>query len=145
MIDPKKHNTLCEKARENDRIMRTEAEQIYRNNTLCARATLYPNRTHEEVIKILDDMEKKEKKNSEGFINETELEFKDISSEKEREYLQFDVDHPLVIEGEPLYLNTSNSGGHRLYTSAKWCYYVQPREGWAIRWKVKEGQPSFVK
>jgi len=82
-------------------------------------------------------------KGNEGFINETKLDFKDISSEKEREYIRFDKN--LIIDGEPLYLNVSESGGHRLYTSTKWCYYVQPREGWAIRWKVKEGQPSFVK
>lgn len=80
---------------------------------------------------------------NEGFINETELEFKDISSEKEREYIRFDKE--LKIDGEPLYLHVSDSGGHRLYTSTNWCYYVQPKEGWAIRWKVKEGKPSFVK
>jgi hypothetical protein len=82
-------------------------------------------------------------KTNEGFLNETELKFSDISSEVEREYLRFD--ETLKLDGEPLYLNVSKSGGHRLYTSTKWCYYVQPREGWAIRWKVKKGQPSFVK
>lgn len=83
--------------------------------------------------------------NNEGFINESGLDFKDISSEKEREYLQFSENKPLKMDGEPLYLNVSASGGHRLYTSTGWCYYVQPKEGWAIRWKVKEGKPSFVK
>ena len=81
--------------------------------------------------------------NNEGFINETELIFNDISSEKEREYI-FPNGKTLFI-GKPLYLNVSPSGGHRLYTEDRWCYYVQPKEGWAIRWKVKEGQPSFVK
>lgn len=80
---------------------------------------------------------------NEGFINETNLVFNDISSEKEREYI-FPNGTKLHI-GKPLYLNVSKSGGHRLYTEDEWCYYVQPREGWAVRWKVKEGQPSFVK
>ena len=80
---------------------------------------------------------------NEGFINESGLIFNDISSEKEREYFIFK--DSLKIEGEPMYLNVSPSGGHRLYTSLGWCYYVQPKEGWAIRWKVKEGKPSFVK
>ena len=82
-------------------------------------------------------------KTNEGFINKTELDFKDISSEIEREYIIFT--NSLKIEGKPLYLNVSKSGGHRLYTSIGWCYYVQPKEGWAIRWKVAEGKPSFVK
>ena len=82
-------------------------------------------------------------KNNEGFINETELDFKDISSEKEREYI-FPNGNTLYI-GKPLYLNVSPSGGHRLYTEDRWCWYVQPKEGWGIKWRVKEGQPSFVK
>ena len=82
---------------------------------------------------------------NEGFIHETDLKFSDISSEKEREYILFTENKPLKLDGEPLYLNVSPSGGHRLYTSERWCYYVQPKEGWAIRWKVKEGEPSFVK
>jgi hypothetical protein len=80
---------------------------------------------------------------NEGFINETELTFKDISSEKDRVY-GFPNGNTLHV-GEPLYLNVSASGGHRLYTKDKWCYYIQPKEGWWIRWKVKEGEPSFVK
>lgn len=82
---------------------------------------------------------------NEGFINETDLEFTDISSEKEREYLLFTDVNPLKIDGEPLYLNVSKTHSHRLYTSTGWCYYIQPKEGWAIRWKVKKGKPSFVK
>jgi len=86
---------------------------------------------------------KKDEAPNEGFINESKLEFTDISSETNREYIKF-TDN-LKLEGDPLYLNVSASGGHRLYTSAGWCYYVQPREGWAIRWKVKKGSPHFVK
>lgn len=80
---------------------------------------------------------------SEGFINETDLIFTDISSEKEREY-GFPNGNVLYI-GKPLFINVSESGGHRLYTEDKWCYYIQPQEGWYIRWKVKKGQPNFVK
>jgi hypothetical protein len=87
--------------------------------------------------------EPKETKKNEGFINETELEFDDISSETEREYI-FPNGQRLWI-GNPLYLNVSASGGHRLYTEDGWCWYVQPKESWGIKWKVKEGEPHFVK
>lgn len=86
---------------------------------------------------------KSETSKSEGFLNESELIFNDISSEKEREYIKYN-EH-LKIDGQPLYLNVSKTGGHRLYTSTGWCYYVQPKEAWAIRWKVLEGKPNFVK
>ena len=85
----------------------------------------------------------KDTNSNEGFINETDLEFKDISSELQREYIKYDK--VLKIDGEPLYLNVSPSGGHRLYTSTGWCYYIQPKEAWAIRWKSKKGKPNFVK
>ena len=79
----------------------------------------------------------------EGFLNESGLDFSDISSETEREYI-FPNGQNLVIKN-PLYLNVSPTGGHRIYTADKWSYYVQPKEGWAIRWAVKEGNPNFVK
>jgi hypothetical protein len=86
---------------------------------------------------------KKETNASEAFINESGLEFTDISSEKKREYT---FPNGVILKiGKPLFLNVSRSGGHRLYTSKGWCYYVQPKEGWSIRWKVREGQPNFVK
>lgn len=86
---------------------------------------------------------KKETNPSEGFLNESGLEFNDISSESKREYI-FPNGGKLFI-GSPLYLNVSKSGGHRVYAADGWCYYIQPKEGWSIRWKVKEGKPSFVK
>lgn len=86
---------------------------------------------------------KKENAKNEGFLNETNLKFNDISSEKERTY-GFPNGQTLYI-GNPLYLNVSKSGGHRLFTEDNWCYYVQPKEGWWIKWKVKQGKPSFVK
>lgn len=86
---------------------------------------------------------KSETNPNEGFINESNLEFTDISSETDREYIRFT--DTLKLEGDPLYLNVSKRDTHRLYTSEGWCYYVNPKEGWAIRWKVKEGSPHFVK
>lgn len=78
-----------------------------------------------------------------GFLNESGLEFSDISSETEREY-GFPNGLNLIIQ-KPRLLNVSKSGGHRIYTADNWSYYVQPREGWWIRWKVKNGNPNFVK
>jgi hypothetical protein len=86
---------------------------------------------------------KKETNPGEGFINESELVFNDISSEKKRKYT-FPNGKELLIK-KPLFLNVSGSGGHRLYSEDNFCYYVQPKEGWYIKWKPKKGKPSFVK
>lgn len=92
---------------------------------------------------------KSETKPNEAFIHETDYTWTDISSETDREYLLFTASEPLKIEGNPLVLNVqpSSAGGHchRLYTDAGWSYYIKPDQGWAIRWKVKEGKPNFVK
>lgn len=80
---------------------------------------------------------------NEGFINESELKFTDISSEIQREYGL--VNGNTLYIGNPLYLHVSESGGHRIYTQDEWCYYIQPKEGWWIKWKVREGKPHFVK
>ncbi len=85
-------------------------------------------------------MKKGQKK---GFLNEADLVFDDISEECKREYT-FPNGQTLRIK-KPLYLNVSASGGHRVYTAKGWSYYVQPREGWSIRWKVKTGSPNFSK
>lgn len=86
---------------------------------------------------------KQTEKPNEGFLNESGLDFKDISSELERTYT-FPNGNTYYIK-EPLFLHVSASGGHRLYSADGLCHYVQPREGWAISWKVREGKPSFVK
>jgi hypothetical protein len=78
-----------------------------------------------------------------GFINETGLQFEDISAETSREYV-FPNGRKLKVE-KPLMLNVSESGGHRLYTAEDWSYYVKPSESWYIRWKSKAGNPNFVK
>lgn len=60
------------------------------------------------------------------------LKWNDITDEKVREYT-FPNGRKLRID-KPLKLNVSDSGGHRV-----WCeghgYYVQPQEGWYIRWE----------
>jgi hypothetical protein len=82
------------------------------------------------------------KKNKTGFINETTLNFSDISSETEREYT-FPNGQKLVIKN-PKFLNVSSSGGHRLYAEDNYGYYVKPSEGWFIKWKTKANAPDFV-
>ena len=91
------------------------------------------------VINFNDALEAAKK----GFINGTDLDFSDISVENERIYT-FTNGRQLKITA-PLFLHVSGSGGHRLYDAEGYCYYVQPKEGWSIRWQVREGQPHFVK
>ena len=77
------------------------------------------------------------------FINESGLEFTNISSESVREY-NFPNGTKLTIES-PMYLNVSKSGGHRVFSSDGWSYYIQPKEGWWVRWCAENGKPNFVK
>jgi hypothetical protein len=73
--------------------------------------------------------------------NQTELEFMDISSEELRTYV-FPENEVTVIG--PHWLAVSASGGHRLLDDRGICWYIPPK--WlAIRWKVREDQPHFVK
>jgi hypothetical protein len=77
-----------------------------------------------------------------NFINESGLEFTDISSEQFREYA-FANDEILRIEN-PLKLHVSESGGHRIFDAQGNSFYVP--KGWLhLRWQAKEGQPNFVK
>lgn len=75
--------------------------------------------------------------------NESGLIFTDISSERIREY-HFPNGNSIKVKN-PLYLNVSASGGHRIYSEDGYSYYVNPKEGWFIRWKVKKNMPNFVK
>lgn len=74
-------------------------------------------------------------------INETELEFTDISSEQWREY-KFPT---LTARIEnPEYLAVTESGSHRILDKNGHSFYVPT--GWVyIKWAAKEGQPHFVK
>jgi hypothetical protein len=77
------------------------------------------------------------------FINESGLEFTDISSESFREY-HFSNGRLLKIF-KPLFLHVSKSGGHRVFDDDGISYYIQPSEGWFITWQVDPGKPNFVK
>ena len=77
------------------------------------------------------------------FINESGLDFKDISSEEYREY-NF-VNGKMLYIDKPLFLHVSASGGHRLFDAAGFSYYIQPTQGWYIKWKANPGSPHFVK
>lgn len=77
-----------------------------------------------------------------NFINESGLEFKDISSEEYRVY-EWGNFASIRIEN-PLRLHVSESGGHRIFDAKGVSHYIP--SGWIhIQWKAKEGQANFVK
>jgi hypothetical protein len=77
----------------------------------------------------------------EDFINESGLEFTDISSEKFRRYVYPDG-QDLVID-QPLFLHVSKSG-HRVFNAHGQSFFIPL--GWRfIVWEAKEGEPHFVK
>jgi hypothetical protein len=76
------------------------------------------------------------------FINESELEFADISSEAWREY-RF-ADGSTVRIDNPLKLNVSDSGGHRIFDAQKRSHYIPV--GWLhLCWEAKPGHANFVR
>lgn len=76
------------------------------------------------------------------FINESGLEFSDISSEASRQY-RF-ADDTVVWIDAPLKLNVSASGGHRLFDASGASHYIP--SGWVhLSWRAKDGAPHFVK
>lgn len=77
------------------------------------------------------------------FINNSNLQFNDISSEEFRTY-HFPKGEKLFIKN-PLFLHVSLSGGHRIFDKLGNSYYIKPDEGWYIKWKAKKGEPNFVK
>jgi len=69
------------------------------------------------------------------------MEFKDISHEIYRSY-EF-PDKSTVIINEPLELNVSASGGHRILDEKGVSHYVPPK--WIhLSWKSKPGSPTFA-
>jgi len=75
------------------------------------------------------------------FNNQSSNVFVDISSEQFRTY-RFANGEEVTIK-EPLQLSVSTSG-HRLFDNDGVSHYVP--KGWIhLKWKVKEGQPHFVK
>jgi hypothetical protein len=83
-----------------------------------------------------------------GGQNKIEVEFNDISSEQYREY-NFSNGSKLRIE-KPEWLYVSNGGGHRLVDNSGQSWYIaratDTQIGWiSIMWKVKYGEPFFVR
>ncbi|HLW51277.1 MAG TPA: hypothetical protein VKW06_00410 [Candidatus Angelobacter sp.] len=79
-------------------------------------------------------------------INKTDLQFSDISSEKYRQYTfaASDGSDITIRVHAPLYLNVSESGGHRILDAEGVSHYIPPK--WIhLEWKTKDGQPHFVK
>ena len=76
-----------------------------------------------------------------GFINESGLDFKDISDETFRDYV-FPNGKKLKIK-DPVYLHVSKSGGHRLFDGAGFSWYIQLQQSWYIKWFVPYGKPNF--
>ena len=77
----------------------------------------------------------------EDFKHATELSWADISSEQFRVY-EF-PDKEVRIDN-PLMLSVSKSGGHRIFDAQGVSHYV-PTGYRHLYWKVKKGQPHFVK
>jgi len=76
------------------------------------------------------------------FKNDSGLDFSDISSEEYRVY-EFSNGKTVHIHN-PLRLNVSKSGGHRVFDSNGISHYIP--QGWVhLSWKAREGQPHFVK
>lgn len=74
------------------------------------------------------------------FINNSNLEFKDLSDELFREYI---FPTGTVRIDNPLKLNVSSSGGHRVFDAEGFSNYIPA--GWLrLRWKVKEGRTNFA-
>jgi len=74
------------------------------------------------------------------FLNESKLEFKDLSDELFRVYEFPDM---VVRIEEPLLLNVSDSGGHRIFDSNGISNYIPA--GWRrLYWKVKENKSNFA-
>jgi hypothetical protein len=73
--------------------------------------------------------------------NVSHFKFIDISSEEYRTY-HFDTGLTFTINN-PLYLHVSDSGSHRILDEQGVSHYVSSILH--LSWKVKSGQPSFVK
>jgi hypothetical protein len=81
-------------------------------------------------------------KMSTNFVNESGLEFTDISSELRREYT-FPSGTIVAIEN-PTHLNVSESGGHRIFDALGASHYIP--KGWIhLQWWAFPGKPNFVK
>jgi hypothetical protein len=75
------------------------------------------------------------------FTHSARIQFNDVSDEQYRTYF-YASGHEATYD-EPLRLNVSASGGHRLLTADGMCHYVKPN--WeSISWMPKPGRPHFA-
>jgi len=75
------------------------------------------------------------------FKNESDLVFKDISTEANRTY-RFPAGDFVILDN-PLKLHVSKSGGHRVFTADGISHYISP--GWIhLHWTAKVGAAHFV-
>lgn len=73
--------------------------------------------------------------------NTSGLEFTDISSEEFRTYIY--PNNVQVTLPQPVALNISDRGGHRVYTEDGISHYIVP--GWVhLAWKSKDGCSPFA-
>lgn len=75
------------------------------------------------------------------FINESGLDFSDISSENSRTY-EF-PDGSKVTVDNPLKLHASKSGSARIFDAQGVSHYI-PAGFIHLSWTVKDGAPNFV-
>ena len=77
------------------------------------------------------------------FINKSGLEFKDISSEWSRTYhFLKNGEIGKVTINQPLKLNVSSSGGHRIWDGKGVSHYIP--SGWIhLEWEVLDGDANF--
>lgn len=76
-----------------------------------------------------------------SFVNETELEFQDVSTEQWREYIF--ADGCVVHIDSPVRLHAGDNG-HRIFDANGVSHYI-PKKWIHLRWKAEEGAPNFVK
>lgn len=126
-----------------------KSEDIYKKDTKQCETCIYIDRPlltsmcrYCHCDKKYPYYEKKLENKTMEFINKSNLEFKSLSDEEERIYI-FPNGKEFRIE-KPLWFNCSSTGGHRIFAADGWSYYIQPREGWVIKWKVKEGESAFA-
>ena len=77
----------------------------------------------------------------EDIVNGSTLTLNDISSEKWREY-EFEGKKVVHIDN-PVGLNVSKTGGHRVVDGDGVCHYV-PKGWFHLSWKAKPGEPHLV-
>lgn len=89
---------------------------------------------------LMDQLKPEQKSTQSKFLNESNLEFTDISSEQYRIY-EFNNGKTVMIV-EPLKLNVSKNGGHKIYDKSGMSHYIP--QGWLhLSWRAKPNQPNF--